>query len=311
VSLADAVTTVVNIRAHYATEGNPAMAWLMRLAGLVPALLIAKLGALVLFVFAPRCGALRLVGPGPGRRRHGLGGLAQSVDLAGPSCRRGPPVTRPSFARRHSGKIAAGGIVGAISVAAAVVNSAPAAIEVLSHFLPQREAEGRPGHPGQSYPDPYYGHARETICYGHTGGVRPGTRMTHAQCLELLRQDLQVYATGAMACLHVRMPAPTLAAFIDVAYNVGPERFCRRSPSVALANAGDLRAACNALIQYNRHGRVVGWYVTSNGQPLPRPGAASGGRAGALRKRPAVIAVLHRPGAPDRRRASSAASTAP
>lgn len=95
-----------------------------------------------------------------------------------------------------------------------------------------------------------------TWCDGETKG-KPKASYTHAECDAILSQSVQQYEAKIQPCLPPVLPVESRAAFISVAYNIGPGAFCASSMS-RLAKAGDLRGACNALLAWNKAGgRVV------------------------------------------------------
>jgi lysozyme len=112
-----------------------------------------------------------------------------------------------------------------------------------------------------------------TICYGETKGVRPGQKATKPECDAMFARSITSHEIGMRRCL--REPGPMLAAraavaadnhaiptgsyvaFVSLTYNIGVGGFCHSSLP-RLINAGDIRAACNALPAFNRAGgRVV------------------------------------------------------
>ena len=107
-----------------------------------------------------------------------------------------------------------------------------------------------------AYPDPATGGEPWTVCYGHTEGVRPGDRFTLAECKELLREDLGVYASGIEQCVRVPLPDERWVALVSFAYNVGIKAACGSSV-VRLINAGRTRDGCNALLRWNRAAGIV------------------------------------------------------
>ena len=97
-----------------------------------------------------------------------------------------------------------------------------------------------------------------TYCYGQTdefGKVKVGTRFTKQECDEKLAESLPKYLAKIEPCVHVDLPDKTMAALLDASYNAGTSAVCR-SPMVALMNAGDIKAGCDAF---------DGWYVRSDG----------------------------------------------
>lgn len=112
-----------------------------------------------------------------------------------------------------------------------------------------------------AYPDPATRGAPWTICYGHTGNVKPYQRDSIAQCKALLQADLaKTYAAGIEKCLSAKtlasMPDTRYVAALSLAYNIGVGGFCASSVARDL-NAGDVQAACDAFLLYNRAAGVV------------------------------------------------------
>lgn len=101
-----------------------------------------------------------------------------------------------------------------------------------------------------------------TICFGHTEGVRPGDRLTDAECADLLRRDLLIYRAELHAYFTVetyngRLTPERDTAYVSLAYNIGPGR-AGTSTATRRLNAGDIRGGCEALTWWNRAGdRVV------------------------------------------------------
>lgn len=96
-----------------------------------------------------------------------------------------------------------------------------------------------------------------TICYGEAEGVHMGEVRTQAQCLTMLQSSLKEHAGQIEPCIHVAVPAQSMAAFISFSYNVGAGAFCRGSVARDL-NAGNLAQACHDMLAYDRAGgRVV------------------------------------------------------
>lgn len=102
-----------------------------------------------------------------------------------------------------------------------------------------------------AYPDPATLGPPWTICFGHTGEVHPGDRKSLAECKVILLRDLEKFATGVEACIKRPMSDGTEVAFVSFSYNVGTGAFCKSSVA-RLYNAGEGRAACDALMRFNR-----------------------------------------------------------
>lgn len=107
-----------------------------------------------------------------------------------------------------------------------------------------------------AYPDPATGREPWTVCYGETAGVKRGDRHTIAECKAMLAASLEGYATKLEACITRPMPDTTYAAFLSLSYNIGSSGFCRSSVA-RLWNAGQGRAACDAMMKFNRAAGVV------------------------------------------------------
>ena len=95
-----------------------------------------------------------------------------------------------------------------------------------------------------------------TICDGDTHDVSPGQVATPAECDQRLYSQLTVFKARLDKCLTFPLPTKTAAAFLSWAYNVGTGAACG-STLVKLANTGNLRAACEQLLRWNRAGGKV------------------------------------------------------
>lgn len=99
-----------------------------------------------------------------------------------------------------------------------------------------------------------------TVCYGETRGVRMGDKHTKAECDAMLIAGLQDFEVQVYACTPglYTAPAPRLVAVVSLAYNVGSGAYCKSSIARHF-NAGNIRAACDAFLFYNKAGgREVG-----------------------------------------------------
>lgn len=90
-----------------------------------------------------------------------------------------------------------------------------------------------------------------TICDGETRGVRMGDTATPAQCDAMTERAVREFEAAIRPCLPADLPTKTRAAFVVTAYNIGVGAFCRSSMS-RKALAGDLRSACEALMNWNK-----------------------------------------------------------
>jgi len=96
-----------------------------------------------------------------------------------------------------------------------------------------------------------------TICQGHTQGVRPGDTASDEQCRAYLEADMAAAYADVKRCITFPMTLAQQAAFTDAVYNIGPSVICG-STLQRLANAGDVRGACEQLLRWNKaNGRVL------------------------------------------------------
>lgn len=102
-----------------------------------------------------------------------------------------------------------------------------------------------------AYPDPATGREPWTVCFGETAGVKRGDTHTVAECKAMLARSLEGYALRLEACVTRPMADETYAAFLSLSYNIGSGGFCKSSVA-RLWNAGESRAACDAMLKFNR-----------------------------------------------------------
>ena len=98
-----------------------------------------------------------------------------------------------------------------------------------------------------------------TVCAGETRGVKKGDRYTRAECDVMLGAGLVEFEDKVRACLTKPddLPDGVYTAFLSAAWNIGTGGFCGSSMA-RLANSGDLRGACDALLKWDKAGgRVV------------------------------------------------------
>lgn len=98
-----------------------------------------------------------------------------------------------------------------------------------------------------------------TVCAGETRGVKKGDRYTRAECADMLGDGLVQFEAQMRSCLKApdALPDGVYTAFLSASWNIGSSGFCRSSMA-RHANAGNLRAACDALLAWNKAGgRVV------------------------------------------------------
>lgn len=109
-----------------------------------------------------------------------------------------------------------------------------------------------------AYPDKL-AYGIPTVCFGETRGVKLGDRYTVEECKVMLGEALVEFEAGMRKCLKSpeAIPAKSYVAFLSLSYNIGTGAFCG-STVARRANAGDIKAACEAISMWNKAGgRVV------------------------------------------------------
>lgn len=96
-----------------------------------------------------------------------------------------------------------------------------------------------------------------TICMGSIKGVRMGMTKTLAECQALLTEELVEHEIGMRACLKNpdTLTDGAYGAMVSFTYNVGTGAFCK-STAAKLINAGNIRAACDQLLRWDRAGGI-------------------------------------------------------
>jgi lysozyme len=146
------------------------------------------------------------------------------------------PVTAPVTYRNHSRSPAAAWIIIAVSIISGFEGFS-------SHVY--RDSVGVP-----------------TICYGATAvdHVDLTRTYTQVQCQIILAVDVPKYDAQLQRCLtpevYDALPPYRHAALVSFTYNVGGGAVCHSSVAKYL-NAGNVAAACNALLQYDHAGGRV------------------------------------------------------
>lgn len=101
-----------------------------------------------------------------------------------------------------------------------------------------------------------------TIGYGTTAmaGVgidpKPGMRITEAQAEEYLRKAVDKFAAQIRPAITAPINENEFAAFVSLAYNIGPGAF-RKSSALRYFNAGDKAKAADAILLFNKAGGKV------------------------------------------------------
>jgi lysozyme len=101
-----------------------------------------------------------------------------------------------------------------------------------------------------------------TIGYGHTSEagnpkVIKGMKVTAREASDILARDLEKFETAVMKTI-TRTPSENqFSAMVSLCYNIGPGAFAKSSVA-RLFNAGDVKAAADAFMRWNKAaGRVL------------------------------------------------------
>lgn len=100
-----------------------------------------------------------------------------------------------------------------------------------------------------------------TIGYGHTTAAGPpavksGMMISQDEADALFAIDVEKYAGPVRAALAKPVPAPFFDACVSLAYNIGQVGFAHSSV-VRLANAGNLPAAIEAFLMWNKPAAII------------------------------------------------------
>ena len=89
-----------------------------------------------------------------------------------------------------------------------------------------------------------------TVCYGHTGpDIVKDQKYSDAECLSLLREDINEHQSGVLECLQAPVNQNQLDSFTSLAFNIGVSATCNSSP-MRLFNDGKYTEACHAFMEY-------------------------------------------------------------
>ena len=90
-----------------------------------------------------------------------------------------------------------------------------------------------------------------TIGFGTTSGVKLGDRTTPEKALQIAMRDVQAFEGAIKECVTVSLHQYEYDAYTSLAYNIGPNAFCR-STLVRRLNAGDYVGACNQILRWDQ-----------------------------------------------------------
>lgn len=106
----------------------------------------------------------------------------------------------------------------------------------------------------RAIPDPVKGAAVPTIGFGSTGAdVHMGDTTTPPQALARMLRDVRQFEGAIKACVTVPLHLREYDAYVNLAYNIGPQAFCA-STLVRRLNAADYGGACEAILMWRRVG---------------------------------------------------------
>lgn len=137
----------------------------------------------------------------------------------------------------------------AVKVAGAGATAA-AAVAIAATFIAPFE-----GYASKPYVDRVGTGHPITYCFGETaadGPLPPLNKIfTKEECTQQLEHDLATkYDPQVRKCIHVPLSPHREAALVSFAYNLGPGAICN-GPVGRYLNAGNVLAACNAMLAYD------------------------------------------------------------
>lgn len=92
-----------------------------------------------------------------------------------------------------------------------------------------------------------------TVCFGSTTNVVKGKKYSLEECRQRLDVDMLMAVEQVDQCVP-GLPVPTLAAFGDAVYNLGPKIACDKTKSTAarLLASKQIEKACKELPKWNK-----------------------------------------------------------
>lgn len=104
-----------------------------------------------------------------------------------------------------------------------------------------------------AYPDPGTGGEPWTIGVGHTGGVKPGQRITHEQALQFLAEDLWIAEAAVSSKVTAPLTQNQFDALVSLVFNIGAGAF-GGSTLLRLLNLRDYAGAAAQFLRWNKAG---------------------------------------------------------
>ena len=100
-----------------------------------------------------------------------------------------------------------------------------------------------------------------TIGYGHTNGVKSGMKITKAQALNYLKQDLNVFEKDVTNYVKVTLNQNQFDALVSFSFNCGAGAL-KTSTLLKKLNSSDYNGAANEFLKWNKsNGKVLNGLV--------------------------------------------------
>ena len=100
-----------------------------------------------------------------------------------------------------------------------------------------------------------------TIGYGHTAGVKSGMKITKAQALNYLKQDLSVFEKAVTNYVKVPLNQNQFDALVSFSFNCGTGAL-KTSTLLKKLNSSDYSGAANEFLKWNKsNGKVLNGLV--------------------------------------------------
>lgn len=109
------------------------------------------------------------------------------------------------------------------------------------------------GYTTRAIPDPVKGTRVPTIGFGTTHGVKMGDTTTPVKALVRKLADVQQFEGALKTCVTAPLHQHEYDAYVNLAYNIGPNAFCK-STLVKKLNTLDYAGACDAILMWKRVG---------------------------------------------------------
>lgn len=90
-----------------------------------------------------------------------------------------------------------------------------------------------------------------TIGFGTTEGVKMGDRITPPKAVARALADVQKFEGALRKCVKVPLSQGEYDAYVNLAYNIGPNAFCGSTLVVKL-NAQDYAGACGEILKWDK-----------------------------------------------------------